>query len=237
MRIIAFIFARGGSKGLPDKNIKMLNGKPLIAWSIEHAKSVKRVDRVIVSTDSEKIARIAREYGAEVPFMRPADLATDNSPEWLSWQHGLKYLENTDGCLPDLMLSIPTTAPLRNVNDIDKVIDEYKKSDTDIVIVVTESHRNPFFNIVKEGVDGYINLLGSGDEVISRRQDCPKTYDITTIAYALRPSFVLNKNSIFEGRVRQVIVPKERSIDIDTLLEVEIAEYMIKKNEPKIVKK
>jgi CMP-N-acetylneuraminic acid synthetase len=237
MRIIAFIFARGGSKGLPDKNIKMLNGKPLIAWSIEHAKSLKRVDRVIVSTDSEKIARIAREYGAEVPFMRPADLATDNSPEWLSWQHGLKYLENTDGCLPDLMLSIPTTAPLRNVNDIDKVIDEYKKSDTDIVIVVTESHRNPFFNIVKEGVDGYINLLGSGDEVISRRQDCPKTYDITTIAYALRPSFVLNKNSIFEGRVRQVIVPKERSIDIDTLLDFEIAEHMIKKNEPKIVKK
>ena len=237
MRIIAFIFARGGSKGLPDKNIKMLNGKPLIAWSIEHAKSVKRVDRVIVSTDSEKIARIAREYGAEVPFMRPADLATDNSPEWLSWQHGLKYLENTDGCLPDLMLSIPTTAPLRNVNDIDKVIDEYKKSDTDVVIVVTESHRNPFFNIVKEGVDGYINLLGSGDEVISRRQDCPKTYDITTIAYALRPSFVLNKNSIFEGRVRQVIVPKERSIDIDTLLDFEIAEHMIKKNEPKIVKK
>jgi CMP-N-acetylneuraminic acid synthetase len=237
MSIIAFIFARGGSKGLPDKNIKILNGKPLIAWSIEHAKSVKRVDRVIVSTDSEEIARIAREYGAEVPFMRPAALATDNSPEWLSWQHSLKYLKNTDGCLPDLMLSIPTTAPLRNVKDIDKVIDEYKKSDTDIVIVVTESHRNPFFNIVKEGVDGYVDLFGSGDEVLSRRQDCPKAYDITTIAYAARPSFVLNKNSIFEGRVRQVIVPQERSIDIDTLLDFEIAEYMFKKNESKIVKK
>jgi CMP-N-acetylneuraminic acid synthetase len=229
MSIIAFIFARGGSKGLPDKNIKILNGKPLIAWSIEHAKSVKRVDRVIVSTDSEKIARIAREYGAEVPFMRPAALATDNSPEWLSWQHGLKYLEDTDGHLPDLMLSIPTTAPLRNVKDIDKVIDEYKESDTDIVIVVTESHRNPFFNIVKQGVDGYVDLFGSGDKAISRRQDCPKAYDITTIAYAARPSFVLNKNSIFEGRVRQVIVPKERSLDIDTLLDFEIAKYMIKK--------
>jgi N-acylneuraminate cytidylyltransferase len=237
MSIVAFIFARGGSKGLPDKNIKILNGKPLLALSIEHAKLVKRVDRVIVSTDSEEIAKIAREYGAEVPFIRPKELATDDSPEWLSWQHGLKYLELTDGCLPDLMLSIPTTAPLRDVEDIDKVIDEYERGDTDIVIVVTESHRNPFFNIVKEGVDGYINLLGSGDEVISRRQDCPKTYDITTIAYALRPSFVLNKNSIFEGRVRQVIVPKERSIDIDTLLDFEIAEHMIKKNEPKIVKK
>ena len=123
------------------------------------------------------------------------------------------------------------------VKDIDKVIDEYKKRDTDIVIVVTESHRNPFFNIVKEGVDGYVDLFGSGDEVLSRRQDCPKAYDITTIAYAARPSFVLNKNSIFEGRVRQVIVPQERSIDIDTLLDFEIAEYMFKKNESKIVKK
>jgi len=237
MSIIAFIFARGGSKGLPDKNIKILNGKPLIAWSIEHAKSVKRIDRVIVSTDSEEIARIAREYGAEVPFMRPAELATDNSPEWLSWQHGLKYLENSDGCLPDLMLSVPTTAPLRDGEDIDKIIDEYQRGDTDIVIAVTESHRNPFFNIVKKGAGGYINLFTSDEEVLNRRQDCPKTYDITTIGYAARPSFVLNKKSIFEGRVRQVIVPKERSIDIDTLLDFEIAEYMFKKNESKIANK
>ena len=94
MSIVAFIFARGGSKGFPNKNIKILNGKPLIAWSIEHAKAVNRIDRVIVSTDSEEIAEIAREYGAEVPFIRPVNLATDESPEWLSWQHGLKYLEN-----------------------------------------------------------------------------------------------------------------------------------------------
>ena len=237
MSIVAFIFARGGSKGRPDKNIKILNGKPRIALSIQHAKSVKRVDRVIVSTDSEAIASIAKEYGAEVPFMRPVELATDNSPEWLSWQHGLKYLENSDGCLPDLMLSIPPTAPLRDVGDIDKIIDEYQRGNTDIVIAVTESHRNPFFNIVKEGVEGYINLFASGKEVLSRRQDCPKTYDMTTIGYAARPSFVLNKKSIFEGRVRQVIVPKERSIDIDTLLDFEIAEYIFKKNESKVAKK
>ena len=118
MKIIAFIFARGGSKGLPNKNIKILNGKPLIAWSIEHAKKINRIDRVIVSTDSEEIAKIAREFGAEVPFMRPLELATDESPEWLSWQHGLKYLKSIDGCLPDLMLSIPATAPLRDVEDI-----------------------------------------------------------------------------------------------------------------------
>ena len=99
MNIIAFVFARGGSKGLPGKNIKILNGKPLIAWSIEHAKKVNRIGKVIVSTDSDEIARIAKEYGAEVPFMRPLELATDESPEWLSWQHGLKYLKITNNNL------------------------------------------------------------------------------------------------------------------------------------------
>ncbi len=229
MNITAFIFARGGSKGLPDKNIKILNGKPLIAWSIEHAKKVNRIGRVIVSTDSDEIARIAKEYGAEVPFMRPLELATDESPEWLSWQHGLKYLKITDGCLPDLMVSIPTTAPLRDVKDINNVIDEYQKNDTDMVITVTDPYRSPFFNIVKEGLNGYVDLFMPSKKVISRRQDCPKTFDITTVAYAARPSFVLNKKNMFEGRVRQVIVKKETSLDIDTLIDFEFAEYMFKK--------
>ena len=231
MSIVAFIFARGGSKGLPNKNIRILNGKPLIAWSIEHAKAVNRIDRVIVSTDSEEIAEIAREYGAEVPFIRPVNLATDESPEWLSWQHGLKYLKSSDGCLPDLMLSVPTTAPLRDVEDINKVIDEYQGNKTDVVITVTESYRSPFFNIVKNRPDGYVDLFISSEKDLSRRQDCPKTFDITTVAYAAKPSFVLEKNNMFEGRVRQVIVTKERSIDIDTFLDFELAEYMFKKKE------
>ena len=231
MSIVAFIFARGGSKGFPNKNIKILNGKPLIAWSIEHAKAVNRIDRVIVSTDSEEIAEIAREYGAEVPFIRPVNLATDESPEWLSWQHGLKYLKSSDGCLPDLMLSVPTTAPLRDVEDINKVIDEYQGNKTDIVITVTESYRSPFFNIVKKGPDGYVDLFISSEKDLSRRQDCPKTFDITTVAYAAKPSFVLEKKNMFEGRVRQVVLPKERSIDIDTLLDFELAEYIFKKKE------
>ena len=231
MSIVAFIFARGGSKGLPNKNIRILNGKPLIAWSIEHAKAVNRIDRVIVSTDSEEIAEIAREYGAEVPFIRPVNLATDESPEWLSWQHGLKYLKSSDGCLPDLMLSVPTTAPLRDVEDINKVIDEYQGNKTDVVITVTESYRSPFFNIVKNRPDGYVDLFISSEKDLSRRQDCPKTFDITTVAYAAKPSFVLEKKNMFEGRVRQVVLPKERSIDIDTLLDFELAEYIFKKKE------
>ena len=92
MKVIAFIFARGGSKGLPGKNVRPLAGKPLIAWSIEHARAVERIDRIIVSTDSHEIADVARQNGAEVPFMRPKDLSSDTSPEWLAWRHALNYL-------------------------------------------------------------------------------------------------------------------------------------------------
>ena len=92
MKAVAFIFARGGSKGLPGKNVRLLDGKPLIAWSIEHARAVKRIERVIVSTDSQEIANVARQFGAEVPFIRPKEFALDDSPEWIAWQHALNYL-------------------------------------------------------------------------------------------------------------------------------------------------
>jgi CMP-N-acetylneuraminic acid synthetase len=229
MNIVAFIFARGGSKGLPNKNIKIFNGKPLIAWAIEHAKSINRIGRVIVSTDSEEIAKTARSLGAEVPFIRPRDLATDESPEWLSWQHALEFIMITDGCLPDLMLSIPTTSPLRNPEDINKVIDEYLENDTDIVITVTEPYRSPYFNIVKDSPEGYVELFARSEKYINRRQDCPKTFDMTTVAYAANPSFVLSNKNIFDGRVRKIVVPKETSVDIDTLFDFEYAEFILKK--------
>ena len=148
IKVIAFIFARGGSKGLPGKNIRLLGGKPLIAWSIEHALAVKRIERIIVSTDSEEIAVVAREYGAEVPFIRPAELARDNSPEWMAWRHALNYLSESTGVLPEVMVSVPATAPLRHALDIENCLDEYEKSDADIVITVTEAHRSPYFNMV-----------------------------------------------------------------------------------------
>ena len=103
MKTVAFIFARGGSKGLPGKNILPLAGKPLIAWSIEHAKAVKRIGRIIVSTDSQEIADVATQYGAEVPFIRPDELSSDTSPEWLAWRHALGYLREKEGVLPEVI--------------------------------------------------------------------------------------------------------------------------------------
>lgn len=234
MKATAFIFARGGSKGLPGKNICPLGGKPLIAWSIKHALSVKRIDQVIVSTDSEEIAAVARVYGAEVPFMRPAELAHDDSPEWLAWRHALNYLLETDGELPEAMVSLPTTAPLRLPLDIENCLDEYEKGGADMVITVTDAHRSPYFNMVKVNADGTVGLVIPPQSAIARRQDAPLVFDMATVAYVARPDFVITHNATFEGRVRAVQVPPERAIDIDTLLDFQIAECLLNIREQKL---
>lgn len=229
MDAVAFIFARGGSKGLPGKNIRPLAGKPLIGWAIEHAQAVERVKRVIVSTDSEEIAATAREFGAEVPFIRPPELARDDSPEWLAWCHALQYLQSTEDLLPDVMVSVPTTAPLRVPDDIERCLDEYEKGSADMVITITDAHRNPYFNMVKYHENGTVGLVIPPNTGFARRQDSPLVYDMATVAYVTNPAFVLSHSCAFDGRVRAVHVPVERAIDIDTLLDFEIAELLMQK--------
>jgi N-acylneuraminate cytidylyltransferase len=231
MRLAAFIFARGGSKGLPGKNTRILGDKPLIGWSIEQALKVSEIEQVIVSTDSGEIAEVALRYGAQVPFMRPPELSQDDSPEWLAWRHALHYLYETTGSLPDVMVSIPTTAPLRLSTDIEDCIVEYKKGGADAVIVVTDAHRSPYFNMVKENADGTVALINPPHSFLVRRQDAPRAYDMTTICYVLRAEFVMTKNSIFDGTVRALHVPVDRAIDIDTLLDFNIAEILLRKRE------
>ncbi len=227
MKAAAFIFARGGSKGLPGKNIRCLAGKPLIAWAIETASAVARIDRVIVSTDSEEIADVARRHGAEVPFIRPAELAQDNTPEWLVWRHALDFLKETTGGYPEALVSVPATAPLRAVEDLERCLDEYEKGCADVVITVTDAHRSPYFNMVKVQSDGCVGLVIPPDGSVFRRQDAPVVFDVTTVAYVVRPEFVIAKNGIFEGLVRHVHVPIERALDIDTLLDFRIAECLM----------
>ncbi len=227
MRATAFIFARGGSKGLPGKNIRPFGGKPLIAWSIEQALSVPRVDRVIVSTDSEEIAAVARQFGAQIPFIRPAALSSDESPEWLSWRHALSHLQDTEGSMPDVMLSVPATAPLRKPVDIENCLDEYERGGADAVITVTEARRSPYFNMVRMDPDGSVGLVIPPVAAIARRQDVPVVFDMATVAYVIRPAYVFSEGGIFKGRVRAVQVPKERAIDIDTLFDFQIAEHLL----------
>ena len=226
MSVVALICARGGSKGVPGKNIRPLAGRPLIAWAIASARAVARVTRVIVSTDSSEIAAVAASAGAEVPFMRPDVLATDTSSEWQVWQHALTFLRDAEGAFPDALLVVPATAPLREVQDLERCLDAFESGGADVVITVTDAHRNPYFNMVTQTSDGRAQLVIPPTGSVTRRQDAPPIFDMTTVAYVARPEFVMTSRGMFEGRVRSVHVPLERSLDIDTLLDFQIAEWM-----------
>ena len=229
MNVTALICARGGSKGVPNKNIKPIAGKTLIERSINQIKEIKEIKRVIVSTDSKKIANIAIKNGAEVPFMRPQKLAKDNTSEWLVWRHALKCLNKIDNYYPDILIVVPVTAPLRTVKDLKSCLVEYKKGNADIVITVTDSKRSPYFNMVKVNKKGRASLVIPPEKTIVRRQDTPKVYDMTTVAYVTNPKFVLKNNNIFSGNVRPVHIPIERALDIDTLFDFKIAELLLSK--------
>ena len=226
--IVGFIFARGGSQRVPGKNIRLLAGKPLIAYAIETAFQSEFIDRVVVSTDDEKIAQVAQDFGAEIPFVRPKELAQDNSPEWLAWQHAIRALKERDnGRKLDIFVSIPPTAPLRAVEDVDSCIHIFLDSDVDVVITIKKASRHPSFNMVSIDENGYTTLVLPPSKAISRRQDAFPVYDATTVAYVANPQFIMGAKSIFDGKIKSVIIPEERAVDIDTELDFQFAEYLM----------
>jgi N,N'-diacetyl-8-epilegionaminate cytidylyltransferase len=228
MKAFAFIFARGGSKGLPGKNIRIFAGKPLLAHSIEIAKKVPQIKRIFVSTDDENIADVARRWGAVV-IKRPIHLALDDSSEWLSWQHAIGCVNKEYGKF-DMFVSLPATAPLRCKEDVETCL-KMKDENTDIVVTMTDTTRSPWFNMVRVVENGYVHLLADDGKQYVRRQDVPKAYDMTTVAYVANPEFILKASHVFDGRVRAMNLPVERALDIDTLLDFEIAEFLFNKIE------
>jgi CMP-N-acetylneuraminic acid synthetase len=225
--VVGFIFARGGSKGVPRKNIRPLAGKPLLAYAIETALESTYIERVIVSTDDIEIAKVAQQYGADVPFMRPADLARDDSPEWLVWQHALISLKELGEPNVDVFVCVPTTAPLRIVEDLDNCIQTLLESDADLVITVKAAERNPYFNMVFLDDNHNARLVIPTDKPIHHRQTAPLVYDMTTVAYVARPAYILQTTQMFTGKVKAVVVPVERALDIDTELDFKLAELLI----------
>ena len=221
MRTIAFVFARGGSKGIPRKNLQLLAGKPLLAWSIEMGQSLAEVERVFISTEDPEITETAISFGAEV-ITRPTELAQDTSPEWLAWQHAIKVAEEKQGRF-ERFLSLPATAPLRNQQDVQQCLDRLDV-ETDVVITMTAASRSPWFNMVRQDASGNLNLLVDGN--YTRRQDAPIGYDVTTLAYVLRSEFILENQRLWDGRVKGVEIPPERALDIDIPLDLEIARFL-----------
>jgi len=228
MRVIAAVFARGGSKGVPDKNLRRLAGRSLVEHAVDQALACRGVDRVVVSTDSERIAEAARRAGAEVPWLRPDHLASDTAREWDAWQHLLGWLADT-GDEPDRMLVVPCTAPLRNVDDLERCVEASLDPEVDIVLTVAEAHRNPWFNMVTVADDGTARLVLEPEQRIHRRQDAPVVYDVGTVAFVAKPSYVKTATSLYDGVVRAVTVPVERSLDIDTEVDLAFAELLLER--------
>jgi CMP-N-acetylneuraminic acid synthetase len=222
-RTFAFIFARGGSKGLPGKNIMELGGIPLLAHGIRLAQSMDRIEHVFVSTDCDKIADVARRFGAAV-IERPAALASDIALEWHAWQHAINHVRVDQGLDFDVFLSLPATSPLRNQDDVQACLAALDEQ-VDAVITVSPSARSPYFNMVSADENGYAKLV-LGAASFKRRQDVPVVYDITTVAYVARPDFILTHEKLFDGRVRPVIVPKERAVDIDDEFDFKMAQAL-----------
>jgi len=229
--IVGFIFARGGSKGVLRKNIRLLAGKPLISYAIDTGLQSQLINRIVVSTDDEEIAQIAQDFGAEVPFLRPKELAKDNSPELLSWKHAICYLNEQDkGQELDVFVSIPPTAPLRTIEDVDNCISTFMENNVDVVITVKKTSRHPSFNMVILDEENYAKLFYPTDKQVTRRQEAPPVFAVTTVAYVARPKFILEAtSSIFEGKLKAVLIPEERAIDIDTELDFQFVEFLIAK--------
>ena len=235
MNIIAFIPARSGSKGVLHKNIRKLGELPLIAYSILLAKMVKEIDRVIVSTDSEEYALIAKEFGAEVPFLRPKELAEDNSAEIDSWKHIIKYLNSKNDTF-DIFISIPTVCPFKSLEDINSCIEKFIENDPEILITTIKSKKSPYHNLFKKIDENNVCLFSNQYENTVNRQSFENIiYENTNICYISKPEIILNKiinKNIWTNfeKIMMYEVDEIKGLDLDSELDWNIALYLLKNN-------
>lgn len=232
MKILCTICARGGSKGVPNKNIRELDGKPLIVYTIEQALACDLINKVVVSTDSEQIAEIARQAGAEVPFMRPEELATDTAGKLPVIHHAVKYCIDKQDFEPDLVIDLDPTAPLRTQEDIKACFDSLMNNkDADAVITGYRSSKTPYFNMIEIKEDGFVKLSKDAGRFTSR-QTAPVVYAMNASIYIWKTDKLLQSEHLFNDQVQMKFVEmsQERSIDIDHEIDFKFTEFLLKNN-------
>lgn len=222
MSLLALITARGGSKGIPNKNIKILLDKPLIAWTIEAAKNSKCIDKIIVSTDNRDIAKIAVDYGAEVPFLRPEEISTDESPTIETVLHTIDNIKNFDW-----LILLQPTSPLRTSNDIDGIFKFCRELNSSSAVSICETDKHPIFMYRK---DNYSNLspIINEKKKINRRQELEKIYALNGALYLAKIDWLKKNKTLVGINTIGFEMPIERSIDIDTLEDWKLTEYYLK---------
>ncbi len=223
--VLAFIPARGGSKGLPGKNIRELCGKPLIVWTIEQARAIGRIDRVLVSTDDQDIAEVSKRYGAEAPFRRPDDLSSDTASTIEVIFHAIDWLKEHEGFCPAYIMLLQATSPLRATGDIAGAIQMLEEKDNRAVVSVCEMDHHPWWsNRLPE--NGNMKDFVRPEILNKRRQDLPVFYRINGAIYLGETAYVHEHNGFLGPETHAYEMPKKRSIDIDSDLDFKLAELL-----------
>ncbi len=222
MTLLALIPARGGSKGIPKKNTKNLLGKPLIAWTIEKAKQAKCIDTVVVSTEDRETARLAKTLGAEVPFMRPAELATDETPGIAPVLHALEQLPEFEW-----VLLLQPTSPLRSVRDIEEIWDLCQERRAQAAVSVTEVTTLPTLMYWRDSND-LLKPVFPGQPKNSRRQDFPDTYSVNGALYLAKADWLKAQGTFISEETIGFVMPRERSVDLDTMEDWRWAEFLMR---------
>ncbi len=221
---LVIIPARGGSKGIPRKNIKPFLGKPLIHYSIELARMIVPDDHIILSTDDEEIAEVARLTGLKVDYMRPAELATDESSSQDAILDAMRWADER-GLEYDNILLLQPTSPLRMLDDVKRCLAKYT-ANVDMVVSVTEARSNPYYNCFETEPESGCLKIAKGDGLYTRRQDCPKAWELNGAVYVINPESIKSMPMGRFSRRLPVEMDAERSVDLDTPRDWAIAEVI-----------
>ncbi|HBR30287.1 MAG TPA: acylneuraminate cytidylyltransferase [Firmicutes bacterium] len=225
-KVVAIIPARGGSKGVPRKNINDFCGKPLIAWTIEEALKCKYLDRLLVSTEDQEIATVAKEFGAEVPFLRPEQLARDDTPGVEPILHALDWLSEKEQYHPDYICTLQCTSPFRKDYQISEALEILVAEGHDSIIGVCASEVNPYW--MKKIENGKLKNFMPTAINYTRRQDLPKVYRLNGAIYMARTAVLLKKRNWYTDHTVPYVMDKLSSMDIDDLVDFKVAEFLMK---------
>jgi CMP-N,N'-diacetyllegionaminic acid synthase len=233
MNILVTICVRGGSKGVPKKNIRPLGNRPLIAYTISQAQQWGRARTIVVSTDSAEIAAVARKYGAEVPFMRPASLATDATGKLPVIRHALRECEVIYGEIFDTVVDLDATAPLRTVADLENCRTLFERERPNSLFSVVEAHKNPYFNMVELNEFGKPVLCKKSGATVQRRQDAPPVFNLNASIYFFNRGFLLEgaHSSVVTENSRIYVMPDASGFDIDREIDFKLLEFLVQEGE------